>query len=128
MLRIILTLLIGAHGIGHTLFLLPLLGLADWGQSARSWLLGGQTEARVIGGLLWIAVIIGYGAALVGLWDEQSWWRSAAVVASVLSMIGLALFWTNPPASSVVFALIFDLLVLGALLLAHWPSAASVGS
>jgi len=128
MLRIILTLLIGAHGLGHILFLLPLLGLADWGQSARSWLLTGQTEARAVGGLLWVAVIIGYAVALVGLWDEQSWWRTAAIAASVLSTVGLALFWANPPASSVVFALIFNLLVVGALLLAQWPSAASVGS
>jgi len=43
MLRTALTLIIAAHGIGHILFLVPLLGIADWGQSARSWLLTGQT-------------------------------------------------------------------------------------
>ena len=38
--RVIVALLVGAHGVGHILFLLPLWGMADWGQSARSWLLG----------------------------------------------------------------------------------------
>jgi hypothetical protein len=33
MLRAILALVIAAHGIGHILFLVPLLGIADWGLS-----------------------------------------------------------------------------------------------
>lgn len=128
MLRLVITVLLGAHGAGHILFLVSLLGLADWGQTSRSWLLTAQSQARLVGSLLWIAVMIAYAVALVGLWSEQSWWRPAAVVASLLSAGGLALFWVNPPTSSVVFALVFDLIVLGALLIARWPSVQAVGS
>jgi hypothetical protein len=32
MLRTVLAVAFAAHGIGHILFLVPLLGIADWGQ------------------------------------------------------------------------------------------------
>ena len=69
MLRIVLALVIAAHGIGHILFLVPLLGIADWGQSTRSWLLVDHTAARFVGSLLWIAVIVAFGA---GEFDPSS--------------------------------------------------------
>lgn len=58
-LRIVLALVVGAHGIGHILFVMP----------------------------------------------------------------GLVLFWTRPSTSPAISALIFDVLVLTALLIFHWPTA-----
>ena len=93
MLRSVLALLIAAHGVGHILFLVPLLGLANWGQASRSWLLTAETPARLIGSLLWITVIIAFGAAVFGLLGQQGWWRTAAIAAAVISSAGLILFW-----------------------------------
>ncbi|MBZ0280191.1 MAG: hypothetical protein K8L97_05590 [Anaerolineae bacterium] len=128
MLRAVLALVIGAHGIGHILFLVPLLGIADWGQSARSWLLTGESSARLVGSLLWVVATIGFCVAVFGLWSQLPWWRSVAIGASIVSTVGLILFWVNPVSSSAVFALAFNLIVLGALLLAHWPSIEAVGA
>ncbi len=96
MLRSVLALLIAAHGVGHILFLVPLLGLANWGQASRSWLLTAETPARLIGSLLWITVIIAFGAAVFGLLGQQGWWRTAAIAAAVISSAGLILFWATP--------------------------------
>jgi hypothetical protein len=123
MLRIILALVIGAHGIGHILFLMPLLG-----QSAQSWLLGSDAPARVIGTVLWLAALVIFLAAVYGLLGQYAWWRSAVILAAVISTVGLILFWVNPISSPAISALIFDLAVLGALLIFHFPGIESVGA
>jgi hypothetical protein len=128
MLRIILALFIAAHSIGHILFFVSILGLADWGQSTRSWLFTEQTTARLIGSLLWITVMILFGCSVYGLLAQQPWWRNAATVAAALSIVGLLIFWMNPVSSPAVSALVFNLMVLGALFIAHWPSVEAVGA
>jgi hypothetical protein len=128
MLRTILALVIGAHGIGHILFLVPLLGIAEWGQSARSWLLTGDSSARLIGTLLWVVVLLAFGAAVVGLFGQQNWWRTAAIVGAVVSTIGLVIFWQTPVSAPMISALIFNALVLAALLIFQWPSVEAVGA
>ena len=128
MVRIILSLLIGAHGIGHILFLVPLLGIADWGQSNRSWLFTNESLARFAGGLLWLVAIAGFCAAVYGLWNQLGWWRNTAIIAAAVSTIGLLIFWSNPVTAPVVSALVFNLLVLGALLVLHYPSIETVGA
>lgn len=128
MLRTVLVLVIGAHGIGHILFLMPLLGIADWGQTPRSWLLTGETAARLIGSLLWVVVIIGFVVAVAGLMGQHPWWRTAALVAAAISTVGLILFWGNPVTSPTAAAFAFNLLVIGALLIVHWPSKEAVGA
>ncbi len=128
LLRNILVLLIAAHGIGHILFLVPLLGIADWGQSTQSWLLKDATLLRLLGSLLWIAAIIGFCAGAYGLFSQQSWWRTFAVVAAVVSVLGLLLFWANPVSSPMISALLFDLAVIGLLLIMHLPSVETVGA
>jgi lipoprotein signal peptidase len=128
MLRIVLAVVIGAHGFGHILFLMPLLGNTNWGQSTQSWLLGGDTPAHLIGSLLWIVTMLVFGAAAYGLVSQYSWWRNAAILAAVVSLVGLIIFWANPATSPAISALGFDLLVLGALLIIHFPSIESVGA
>lgn len=128
MLRTVLAAVIAAHGIGHILFLVAPLGIADWGQFTRSWLLTGETPARLVGIMIWIAVLVGFAAAAYGLWNQESWWRGAAVAASVISTAGLALFWTNPATSPALSALVFNVLLLGALLIARWPGVEAVGA
>jgi hypothetical protein len=126
-LRIVLAIVVAAHGIGHILFLLPLLGAANWGQSAQSWLLGDGLFAKVIGGLIWLLAIVGFLTVAFGIFQETDWWRTLALAAAVVSTLGLALFWARPAGSPVISALVFNLLVAGALLVLNWPAAAQAG-
>jgi hypothetical protein len=56
------------------------------------------------------------------------WWRVAAVAGAVVSAIGVVLFWNGILATSAALALGFDVLVLIAVLWAHWPSAELIGN
>lgn len=128
MLRVVLALAIAAHGIGHVLFVVPMFSSVNWGQSTHSWLLGDTPEARLIGSLLWGIVIIGFGASVFSLLNQHIWWRDFAVIAALLSTVGLILFWANPVSMPALSALIFNSIILGALVVFHWPSAAAVGA
>lgn len=121
LLRFVLVIVVGAHGLGHILFLVPLLGKADWGQPTRSWLLGDGWLARGLGGLIWLAAIVGFTAVAIGLMNSTGWWRPVAIAAAAVSSLGLLLFWTTPISSPVLSALVFNLMVLAALLIFHWP-------
>jgi hypothetical protein len=124
LLRFILTIVVGAHGLGHVLFLVPLLGIADWGQPARSWLLGGGWLSKGLGSLIWLAAIVGFTAVALGIFNMTDWWRTVAIVAAAVSTLGLLLFWANPVNSPILSALVFNLWVLGTLLIFRWPPIA----
>lgn len=119
-LRFILSIVVGAHGLGHALFLVPLLGIADWGQTTRSWLLGNGWLAKGRGGLLWLAALVGFTAVAIGLYRMTDWWQTVALVAAAVSTLGLLLFWASPVSSPVISALVFNLLILAALLIFNW--------
>lgn len=127
LIRAVLAIIVGAHGIGHVLFLVPLLGIADWGQSTSSWLLSNEGLMKVAGGVIWAVALVGFVAAAIGIFGQLSWWRTAAMIASLVSLVGLALFWENPPTQPAVAAAIFDIVVLLALLVFKWPPSSLVG-
>ena len=129
---VILAVVLFAHGIGHLLFLGPALKVVDWaGQTGHSWLLSaplGETVSRGLAATLWtgsiVLLVAGAGALLAG----QAWWRPACALGAVVSLVGIVLFWDGVAATNAFFALAFDVLVLGALLVAHWPTTELVGS
>lgn len=123
-LRIILAIVVAAHGLGHILFLIPLLGIADWGQPSQSWLLGSGWPAKVVGTLIWLVAIFGFVAVAAGLLLEADWWQPVAIIAAIVSASGLLLFWMKPPGSPAISALVFDLLVLASIVVFHWPPVA----
>jgi len=127
LLRVVLAFVVAAHGLGHILFLVSLLGIADWGQATQSWLLGSGWLAKGLGAAIWLVAIFGFVAAAVGLFQMSDWWQQLAIIAAIVSIVGLLLFWVNPPGSPVISALVFDLLVLVALLVFHWPVAVQAG-
>lgn len=130
-LRAILALVIAAHGVGHVLLLAPCLGIAQWGQSARSWLLTGtlgDVPTRLIGGILWLVVIAGFLAAGIGLLSQHAWWRTLAVASAAISLLALFLFARGGDAQPLLSAAAMDLVVLVALLLVRWPSVGLVGA
>jgi hypothetical protein len=125
-IRPLLALVVGAHGIGHLLFLVSLLGIADWDQSTRSWLLGDAWLAKGLGAFLWLAATAGFIAVAVGFLGENDWWRPLALVAAAVSAVGVILFWTSPVSSPAVSALVFDLLLVASLLVFNWPPVTQV--
>jgi len=121
--RIILLVAVFAHGIGHILFLIPMLGVASWGQSAQSWLLTnllGDKLTRGIGAVIWLAVILAYLAGLYGFFAQTPWWPQLLTGASGVSAIGLLLFWVST--SPVISALIFDVVVIVVFQIFKWPA------
>lgn len=127
LVRAILAIIVGAHGVGHVLFLTAALGIADWGQSAHSWLLSNESAAKVAGGIIWAVALLGFVAAAVGLFGELAWWRTVAIIVSIVSLVGLALFWDNPPTQPAVAAAVFNVVVLLALLVFKWPPTSVAG-
>lgn len=127
-LRLLLAVVMGAHGIGHILFLAPQLGIANWSQTGSSWLFGNGWPTRYLGVLIWIAVIVGFLAAAVGLYQSTDWWRLVAIYAAALSTLGLILYWARPATSPTLSAIIFNLLVLAALAIFHWDPLVQASS
>lgn len=123
--RIALALVVGAHGIGHVLFVVPLWGGTDWGQSTTSWLLGNASLAKGVGSVIWVAALAGFIAVAIGIAGDSGWWRTVAIVSSLVSILGLVLFWSSPASSPAISALVFNLVVMGSLLVLHWPPVAT---
>lgn len=133
---IIIALVLFVHGIGHTMGLIPILGIAGtetW--HAQSWLLTGligDTVSRIIGFILFAAGLIGFVGAALSLMDwlvPHDWWRTLATVSSVVSLIAIFLFWN---AFVMLFpnkigAIAVNVATLVGLLMASWPTEAQLG-
>lgn len=131
MLRFILAAAVLGHGIGHVLFLGPALRLVDWaGQTSHSWLLTtpfGDAPTRAVGAGLWSASLLLFVAGVGGYLVDTSWWRAVTIAGAVVSLVGIVAFWDGLATSNALLALAFDVLIIGALLVAHWPATAEAG-
>jgi hypothetical protein len=126
--NLLIVVVVLAHGVGHVLFLGPALRVADWAsQSSHSWLLTatlGDGLSRAIASLVWSAAIVLFVGGVAGYLTDAAWWRAATVAAAVVSLLGIVVFWDGLAMPSAIFALIADLTILAALLVANWPAAA----
>ena len=131
-IRIVLAVVVVAHGVGHILFLGPVIGLGAWAeQTGHSCLLTsaiGETPSRAIATLVWTAVIVLFVAGVGGFLAGAEWWRGVTIAAAALSIAGIVVFWDGIATTNAIFALVTDVVILGALLVAHWPSAELAGS
>ena len=143
-LRAIIAFVFAFHGVGHAMGVIPALGIVDVGGSSqgwmknwssRSWLLTsllGDTISSVLCAILYGAALIGFiGAALalLGWGVPHEWWRTLAVVSSVISLVALLLFWN---ALMMLFphkvgALAVNIATLVCLLVLNWPTEAAIG-
>jgi hypothetical protein len=114
--RPLIAIVLGAHGIGHILFLVPFLGVASWGITVRSWLLGSGIVARAIGAILWVAALVAFVVAAFGFYRHGAGWQAWAIAGSVASLAGLILFWKGIPMSNKYWAALLNLIALGRLL------------
>jgi hypothetical protein len=126
-LRILIALILVAHGVGHSMGLLAVFRVATvnpaWDGS--SWLLTGPTgkmATQAVAVLLWTAAIVGFTAlaAVVLGWLPSAWFTPLAVGSAVVSLVSLLLFPAAFPPFSTIGALVVDLAVLGAVGWYHW--------
>jgi hypothetical protein len=132
MSTLVIAVVVLAHGLGHVLFLIPALRLADWaGQTGHSWALTatlGDIPARGIAALIWTAAIVLFTVGVAGFVTDHDWWRPITIAAAIVSMAGLVLYWDGIATSSAIFALAFDVVVLVSLTVANWPSVEAAGA
>lgn len=106
-LRVFAGLLLIAHGLIHLLFLVPDVKeftLED------SWLVSGSAS-HPIGNLLMAATVVGFvllGLAVWGVPVLSDAWPAIAIVASVVSLVLLVMFWDI----HLVFGLVLDIALI----------------
>jgi hypothetical protein len=129
--RWIIGLAVLAHGLGHVLFMPAMSGLMKLQASGHSWLLTGvagdgvtKSLASLVAGVALVAFVVASG----GLFVQAAWWRQLAIGASVVSIALIIAMWDGLPTSPAISALVFDAVVLAALLAAHWPSEDMIGA
>lgn len=130
MLRILIVLILGAHGIGHSIGVVGGWAQSAWGGSSTSWLLSpvlGRATGIVEGGL-WLLPGIGFVVAAGMLVGNVELWRPVALASATMSLLVIALFPGQLPAGSTVGAVAVNAAVLLGLLVLNWPAAEAVGA
>jgi hypothetical protein len=105
------------HGLGH--------GGGAF-MFVKSWLSPSLVDSplKALFVLVWLAAMAGFVAAGIGVLQQQTWWRSAAVAAALVSLVVSALFIQGTPLNAAAA----DVAILLALLALKWPSAGVVGA
>jgi len=132
MLRTIIALVIGAHGVGHLIGVVGGLrpGGMSWGGSGDSWLLS-SALGRFTGaaeGILYAIPTIGWLTAAVLLFGSNEAWRPIAIGSSIASLVAIGLFPNQLQLGSAVGAVAVNLAALIGLLLLDWPSRPAIGA
>jgi len=127
MLKVVIAVILLAHGIGHSMGLLQIFKVAavnpQW--HGDSWPLtgpAGMTITQIVGASLWSAAIVGFAAlaaVLVG-WLPEPWFGPLAIGSAAVSLVGLLLFPTAFPLFSTVGAAAVNVAVLAAVFWFQW--------
>ena len=138
-IKLLIAAALALHGLGHGGALGALAWIAarpgsDTGgwHAARSWLLPTlpAETATTLASVLWVLSLVGFVAAALGFWGilvPGEAWRPLAVVAAVISTVGIVLFIGTWPAFNTMAALGMNVAVLVALLAMRWPSETMFG-
>jgi hypothetical protein len=130
MTKIIIAIVLLAHGIGHSMGPLQLFKVSvvnpSW--NGDSWLMTstvGSSITQVIGVTLWLVAIVAFTllAGVVMGWLPAAWWAPLGIIGAVVSLIGVLLFPIAFPTFSTIGAVVIDLAVLAAVLWLHWVPA-----
>jgi hypothetical protein len=121
--RIVIGVLLMIHGFAHWQI------ISGWGKvTANSAVLRavgmGDGALVSLGTALWVAALLSFNLAAIGVFAGQGWWRALAIGASVVSLLVMALFWQP----NFIIGATVDVGILVALLWAHWPTPALVGA
>lgn len=124
------------HGLAHVVAALPLVsqllnGVNDARFTVESWLFPSLSpeSAALVALPFWIVAFIGFVLAAFWFFTDGTW-RSVAVVAAIVSMLGLVLFsgvWPGSQSTlqaviNLALALTVNTAVLITQLVLHWPA------
>jgi hypothetical protein len=129
-LRIVILLILAAHGIGHSIGVMGGWANNAWGGSDDSWLLTPALGRATAGleGLIWLLPLAGFLVAAGALWAGIDLWRAIAVASAAVSLLAIALFPVQLPLFSLVGAVAVDLATIIGLIWLQWPAADAVGA
>jgi hypothetical protein len=120
MFRIIASIALIAHGIGHLIGVSAAWTPVKMGFSDHPWIFSSgvniSSEIGRVFGVVWLAAMLISIAAGVGLLLRLDWWVSLAIIGACVSAAAVMIWFRAFPSGSNFFALGFDLLTLGALL------------
>jgi len=127
MLKVIIALVLLAHGIGHSMGMLQVFKVATVNPAWRgdSWLLSGPagtTVTQALGISLWTLAIVGFAvlAAVVAGWLPEAWFQPLAIGSAIVSLAGILLFPLAFPTFSTLGALAVNVAVLVAVAWYQW--------
>jgi len=138
-LRVVIAAVLLLHGLAHLVALGALLSTlagvrSPTGPVPRLWALPRlpTRSLALMGTLLWGAATAGFlgaAGAFWGLWLNPSSWRPLASGASLISILGIAVFagtWPGSPSRNrsvlnTAIAAFMDVVILAALLWLRWP-------
>jgi len=131
-IKVVVAGVLAAHGIGHMIGWMPALGIGRIaGATGDSWILtglAGEQAARIAAAALFLVPTVGFVAAAAGLMLGQPWWRPVAAGSAAVSLVAIGAFPHALPTGPLAGAVAVDVATLVLLLLAGWPSAATVGA
>jgi len=124
------------HGLGHGGAIgaliwtgrRPRTDTGGW-LAARSWLFPSlpAPAATTVAGIFWILSLIGFVAAALSFWGilvPGEAWRSLALISSIVSTLGIALFLGTWPTFNTLAALGMNAAVLVTQVWLRWPPQA----
>jgi hypothetical protein len=128
--KIVVVIVIAAHGIGHIMGVMSPLGIEIQGASADSWVLSrfGSGLTNAVELVLFAIPTIGFILAAFGLWTGADWFRAVAVGSAIVSLVAIGLYPGQLPTFSMLGAVAVDVIVLAAIVVFGWPSTESVGA
>jgi hypothetical protein len=103
------------HGVGHILFLGNAWGYWKTGDGRGALFAALPQAAEGTIGLLWIVPLVAFVAAAGGYLMGLPWWRPALLAGAGISVLMLILWWGSLTPASALSAVVFDLVVVGAL-------------
>jgi hypothetical protein len=120
MIRIIVSIALIGHGIGHVIGVSAAWTSVKMGFSDHPWSLSSNVNVNTaigrIFGVVWLAALIAIVAAGMGLLLRMEWWTTWAIIGSIISIVALVIWWRAFPTGSDISALIFNVIILVALL------------
>jgi hypothetical protein len=125
MFRIIVSIMLIAHGIGHIIGISAAWTPVKMGFSDHPWIFSnGVNITSGIGrafGIVWLTALIISIMAGFGLLFRMDWWTSLAIVGAIISAIALVIWFPAFPSGSNISALVLDLLII-AVLMGPWSN------
>jgi hypothetical protein len=134
MLRFFIGLFVVLHGLVHLWFVVLSQKLVEFrpemGWTGRSWIFTnmlGDPITRSLASVLYGLATIAFVVSGIGIFIRAEWWRPVMIGSAVFSSILIILLWDGNvqlPVGKGLVGLLISVVMLVALLLLRWPSAA----